>query len=158
MRHRFGTTSVIVLALGLGVAMGCKSISASLTSPFDSSSGLSDSISGSFEAVSDGISTSCSGRDATPEEVALGEDVRVLTKSLVASGGARELHVGLGEISAPHGVVDYAAIPSVWHGVGVGLAEAGVASDGLGEWLTLARVNGTDERVHVTEGFEAVVR
>ncbi|MDJ0788818.1 MAG: hypothetical protein QNK05_18570 [Myxococcota bacterium] len=156
MASKLRLPTALLLSLFLG--LGCKSISASLTSPSDSISGSYEVIAGSFGALSDGISTSCSGRSASSSELALGEDVRVFTLSLAREQRAAELLPGLAHVSAPHGVTDFGAIPSVWHGVGVGLAQSELPEEALEGWLAQAGVTEGASITHVREGFEVALR
>ncbi len=144
----------IVLASG-----GCKSVWASFTSPSDSVSGSSTSISGSSEAFFDGISQSCSGKAPSSAQLSYGDDVRVLSQSWIKKGEpAGDLMSALVVVAEQHGINDWEAEIATYHGLGIGLAQAGYDPEAARAYLAIAGIRGDEALRHVEEGSAAVLR
>jgi len=149
---------VLLLAIVLGLG-GCKSIWASFTSPSDSVSGSSTSISGSSEAFFDGISQSCSGATPSPAQLSYGDDVRVLSQAWANRGEpAAELMGALAVVAEQHGINDWEAEIATYHGLGIGFAQAGYDNATARDYLAKAGIHGTEALLHVEEGSAAVLR
>lgn len=142
----------LVSLLVLGAGPGCKSISASLTSPSDSISGTGNAISGSFGAFSDGISQSCSGTKPSASGMVYGEDVRIFAAAFVRAGEpTAQFLAGLALVAERHGVSDFESDLVTYHALGVALGEASLSEAALDDFL--AETGLAAGRVHVGEGY-----
>jgi hypothetical protein len=149
-------TTLLAVLLMASLAVGCKSLMASITSPSDSISGTGTVISGSFETLSDGISQSCSGTKPSESGLAYGEDVRVFALTFVRGGEPEaRFAADLGRIAERHGVLDYEAELVTWHALGTGLGQAGLDAARADAFLERAGLAGGT--VHVHEGVAAVL-
>ena len=150
-----GTLVTSLLALALALA-GCQAIMACLTSPSDSISGTGESISGSFNAFSNGVSKSSGSGGSTPAQQAYQRDVRAFAAYFAETGGtSQDFLRGLSSVAAAHGISDWESLPDTQRAIGAGLRDAGFEPAQL-DALT-ARARGADPTVLalVREGYAA---
>jgi hypothetical protein len=117
-----------------GLALGCGSISDSVTSPSrwlaDSSEAIADSsqaIADSSNAASDSVSGSSSPDDDDDSaESSYHDDVRVATRQL-ADAPPDELLREVSRVAERHGISQWTVRASTWRALGAGLGEAGLS-------------------------------
>lgn len=146
--------AVLLVALAVGFATSCRSISDSVTSPSrwlaDSSGALADSSNASSRSSSP-------GKESAPEQ-AFRDDVRVATRSWAASSGdASDWLRQLGRIAQRHGVVHWEGQPGAWIAIGSGLGEAGLSEPEMDAVLARLAGIGGEQRTLVREGYAAAL-
>lgn len=137
MGSRFARSRALVALALLATAptLGCKLISAIVTSPSDSIASSSRSISGSFDAIS-ASSGSPSKTEPTPNKQSYNRDVREFTVLFASSPGSREDFLrGLAHIAEDHGMTHWEADPSTPLAIGQGLRDAKWSEAQMAEFL-----------------------
>lgn len=136
MNRTFPVLHGTVLALALcAVAPGCKSISAILSSPSDSSAASSRSISGSFDAIS-ASSGSPAKAGFAPAKLTYNRDLREFTAAFTRTSGSREDFLrGVARIAEDHGITHWEAEPTTPLAIGQGLRDANWTDAQMAEFL-----------------------
>ncbi|MCP3983449.1 MAG: hypothetical protein GY723_03620 [bacterium] len=160
MKHvRIHLLGAVLLGLIVTTGTGCKSLWASFTSPSDSISGSSTSISGSVEALFDGISQSCSGSKPSKSELAYGDDMRVMVRAYVEKAEPADgLLRAIGHVAEQHGIDDWEAEVTTFHALGIGFSQAGFDPSQTQTYLASIGVTTEDNLRHVQEGSAATAR
>jgi hypothetical protein len=145
----------VSLLAGVLPLLACQVISASITSPSDWVSGTGESISGSFNVLSNSLSTSSgSGGAKDAPKQAYHRDVRAFAAHFARTGGtSQDFLRGIGSVAAEHGITDWESQPDTHRAIGEGLRDAGIEPAQL-DALT-ARASDADPMVLalVREGY-----
>jgi hypothetical protein len=129
-------TLLATVLLAAAPAMGCKVISAIITSPSDSSAGSSRSISGSFDAISTSSGSGGGTKETTPNKTSYNRDLREFTAAFAKTSGSREDFLrGVARIAEDHGISHWEAEPLTPLAIGAGLHDADFSEAQMAEFL-----------------------
>jgi hypothetical protein len=117
-------------------SLGCKEISASITSPSDSIAGSSRSISGSFDAISQSSRSGGGNKETTPNKQSYNRDLREFTAVFARTSGSREDFLrGVARIAEDHGISHWEGEPLTPLAIGEGLRDAKWSEAQMAEFL-----------------------
>jgi hypothetical protein len=135
---RLATSRALLTTALLGIVplLGCKAISASITSPSDSIAGSSRSISGSFDAISQSSGSGGGTQQTTPNKLSYNRDLREFTAAFAHTSGSREDFLrGVARIAEDHGISHWEGERLTPLAIGEGLRDAKFSEAQMAEFL-----------------------